>query len=153
MKSIVSSSGILYTWTGFGKMVHTRLYMVKTCMYMDVHACPCTYTDMHVYTCMSWYIHACHGRVCICPCTYTDMHVYTWLSWYIHACHSTYTSVHGKDVYVYGHTCMSMYIHGHACIYKHVMAYTCMSWYVIDRMRQSSIVGSVGPLHGPGRQR
>ncbi len=24
---------------------------------------------------------------------------------------------------------------------------------MIDRMRQGSIVGSVGPLHGPGRQR
>jgi hypothetical protein len=73
---VLPSSGILYTWTGFGKMVHTRA-CTWTCMYvtcMYIHACPCTYNDMHVHTCMSLYIqwHACiYMHVHVHACMYT----------------------------------------------------------------------------------
>jgi hypothetical protein len=55
------TSGILYTWTGFGKMVHTRLYMVQTCMYKDmhVHTCMSMYIPWHACAYMHFHIHAC----------------------------------------------------------------------------------------------
>ncbi len=72
------SSGILYTWTWFGIMVYTRIYMVYT-WYIHHSRYACTCMPVHVFvtvytkTCM--YIHASY------PCIYKDMDVHTW---YIH---------------------------------------------------------------------
>jgi hypothetical protein len=44
------ASGILTTWTGLGKPVHTCLNMVQTCMYMFTHVHESTNVYVHVCT-------------------------------------------------------------------------------------------------------
>jgi hypothetical protein len=79
------TSGILYTWTRFGKMVHTRLYMVQTWTCMYIHPSPCpghVHTWTVTVTCI--YMHI---------CIYMHVLVHNMTSMYIHACPHTYLYV------------------------------------------------------------
>ena len=68
-----------------------------------------------------------YGTYKYVPCIYQDMHVYTCISWYIprHACIHAYLGIY-QDMHVYMHvyTCMSWYILRYACIYHAVLVYT-----------------------------
>ncbi len=62
----VPASGILTTWTRFGKTVHMCLNMVLTCTLMFLHL----HTDMNMY------VHGMYKYINICRCTYMFMHSY-----------------------------------------------------------------------------
>ena len=116
------TSGILTTWTGYGKSVCMLLNIVHTCLYLYIDSCTCMYMYIHVHTFIHMYIH-------VYTCTWINIFVCTM---YIHVYECKYMYGHGTDMFVQIHnhtshsitqfTCNCMYVFEH-CMY---IVHTCL---------------------------
>jgi hypothetical protein len=87
----ISTSGILTTWTGFGKTVQTCLNHVQTCLSRYRNVKP-------VYT---WYVHVYTMYIQICNCTYVSVQIWNYCPFHVHRQEFTYMYVHSTDMSVH----------------------------------------------------